>query len=303
MKRVEVTVNEPFGVECVAGVPFQVATMQETIEWLLETAAPNHLAVNIRLANAWNVALAHDDAEYMDLLANQGVNLPDGAPVVWFMNAQRRGPLMTPAGRVRGPSFFTETMSQSAFSNIRHFLLGGSQQTLDALVANLSRSNPETQIVGAYSPPFAPVTEEYISDCAERISASRPDVVWIGLGTPKQDRVGTALAELLMIPTVNVGAAFDFAGGTAREAPPWIQKSGFEWLFRLATEPRRLWVRYTYGNARFLCVAIAAQIGNKRLRRAPSSENTSAEQIRSGSVLNETSQIGEQAATECEEAQ
>lgn len=236
----------------VAGVPFAVSTLDGAVKWLIDEAAPQGLAVNVRLANAYNVALADNDPEYSKLLRDHGINFPDGTPVVWYMN---RGGRSGRAERVRGPSFFSEAIARSSGSNTRHFLLGSTDATLDSLTTKLQRAYPSLRIVGAFSPPFAPVDESFMRVCESAIRQARPDIVWVGLGTPKQDFVGTQLAARVGIPTVNVGAAFDFAAGTVREAPVWIQRSGFEWLYRLAAEPRRLWRRYFFGNARFLYAA------------------------------------------------
>lgn len=252
--------TRPIEVQHVAGVPFQVTNLLDAVDWVVNVAAIQHRPVNVRLANAWNVALAHDDADYRELLTAHGINLPDGSPVIWFMNWQRHRARSTPAGRVRGPSLFTQVMEQSVRSGTRHFLLGGSQATLDALVEALHYKYPGVRVVGTYSPPFAPVTDDYIADCVDHITSSQPDLVWVGLGTPKQDIVGTALASELSVTTLNVGAAFGFTAGTVGEAPQWMQRSGLEWLYRLTSEPRRLWYRYTYGNVRFLYVAIRHQL-------------------------------------------
>lgn len=237
----------------VAGVPFAVSSLDEAVEWLVAEAAPQRIAVNVRLANAYNVALADDDAEYAALLSDHGINFPDGTPVVWYMN-RRSGPAGR-AERVRGPSLFVEAIARSATFGTRHFLLGSTEETLASLTSTLQSMHPTLNIVGAYSPPFAPVDESFIEACEAEIRDKEPDIVWVGLGTPKQDVVGTHLAARVGVPTVNVGAAFDFAAGTVREAPVWIQRSGFEWLHRLASEPRRLWRRYLFGNLRFVVAA------------------------------------------------
>lgn len=243
-----------FEVARVGDVPFRVATFQGAVGWLVDVAAVKHLPINVRLANAWNVALTGKDVTYRELLVSQGVNFPDGTPVAWLMNVGRSG--RAKAERVRGPSFFTAVLMAGTRRNLKHFLLGGSPETLVELQKALRERYPGVQIVGAYSPPFAPVDDDYIEDCAARIVGEGADVVWIGLGTPKQDVVGTALAAKIGITTINVGAAFDFCAGTVTEAPEWIQRSGFEWLFRLLAEPRRLWRRYLIGNVEFLWVAL-----------------------------------------------
>ena len=255
--------HTPFRSAPVGGVPFAATDMQSAIDWVLHGAVADRLPVNVRLANAFNVALASRDKSYRDVMVNHGVNLPDGTPIVWFL---RLHPRTRSAGRVRGPSFFTSMLAQSAGSRVRHFLLGGSPSTLKQLQRNLRESHPDLIIAGSYSPPFAAVDRAFIEDCAKAVRLAEPDVVWVGLGTPKQDFVGTELARLLEIPTVNVGAAFDFVAGSTREAPQWIQRSGFEWLHRLCSEPRRLWRRYVFGNARFLWVATADLIADGRKR-------------------------------------
>lgn len=246
----------------VGGVPFAATTFEGAVEFLLDSAIPNRLPINVRLANAYNVALADDDPSYSSILNDQGINLPDGSPIVWFL---RRGGHAT-ASRVRGPSFFEEVLMRSAGTNVRHFLLGASDKTLTQLTQTVLLKYPTIKIAGSYSPPYADVDEDFISLCEQHVLGTRPDVVWVGLGTPKQDYVGTDLAARLGVPTVNVGAAFDFLAGTAREAPVWVQKSGFEWLYRLAAEPRRLWRRYLWGNPRFLKVALRQHLCNRNRR-------------------------------------
>jgi len=249
----------PFEVARVGGVPFQAATLEEASDWVLRAAASGD-ALNVRLANAFNVALADKHPSYKQLLSSAGVNFPDGTPVVWAINFMRN-----PAGarRVRGPSLFVRTLEKSVPLGTRHYLLGGSPETLMMLERNVRAMFPGVVIVGAYSPPFEPVTEQYVNDCASRVRGSAADIVWVGLGTPKQDVLGTALASEAAVLTVNVGAAFDFVAGTIKEPPRWVQNSGFEWLHRLITEPRRLWKRYLFGNSRF----IWAVVKNRKLTR------------------------------------
>lgn len=258
----------PFAVSRVGGVPFQSTTFAEAVAWVVDVAANDHLAVNVRLANAWNVALADKNASYHDLLSKYGVNFPDGAPVAWFMNKSRGA--RPKAQRVRGPSFFTAVMQAGCDRGIRHFLLGGSPETLVNLRANLEKQYPGVLIVGTHSPPFAPVDDNYIAECAASTVGTGADLVWVGLGTPKQDITGTALANALGITTINVGAAFDFHAGRIVEAPQWIQRSGFEWLFRLLAEPRRLWRRYLIGNFQFVWAAVRGRRTERAVSRTDS---------------------------------
>ena len=239
----------------VGGLPFVATSISDATTWLLETAARDHLPVNVRLANAYNVALADSDPSYHDLMRDRGINFPDGTPVVWAMRMRSRKAGVRP-GRVRGPSLFVDALERSASLGTQHFLLGSTPDTLAKLQTEIASRYPGVTIAGSYSPPFAAIDDDYIADCATRVREVDADVVWMGLGTPKQDVLGTALADAVGRTTVNVGAAFDYVAGTVREAPPWIQRSGFEWLYRLLAEPRRLWKRYLIGNIRFLIAVV-----------------------------------------------
>lgn len=255
-------VGSPFPTAEVGGVRFQVTTLEAACEWLLTVAARERDGVNVRLANAYNVALANNNSAYGELLKNEGINFPDGTPVAWFM----RYCGASSAGRVRGPSLFPLALGESAKHGTRHFLLGGAPETLTRLERNIASSFPNVIIAGSYSPPFTEIDAAYVAECARRIEAASPDIVWIGLGTPKQDYLGALLAREIDTVSVNVGAAFDFLAGTSREAPAWVQRSGFEWLFRLLVDPRRLWRRYLVGNMQFLWAATRHAVRTSRAR-------------------------------------
>lgn len=234
----------------VGGVPFQITSLQRVVDWVIDLTKGPPTAMNIRFLNAWNVALAHGDAAYRALLTERGINVPDGTPVVWLLKLH--GGIGRSAARVRGPSLFNEVLRQGVPANVRHFLLGGTPEVLQRLTETLANRNDGIQIVGSFAPPFTPLTREYVAECVDRIRSTGPDLVWVGLGTPKQDYAGDEICAALGVPVLNVGAAFDFTSGAKREAPEWMQRSGLEWLFRLLTEPRRLWRRYLLGNVRFL---------------------------------------------------
>jgi N-acetylglucosaminyldiphosphoundecaprenol N-acetyl-beta-D-mannosaminyltransferase len=249
----------------VAGIPFHVSTPDAATRWLVDVASAR-VGVSVRLANAYCVALAADDAVYSELLRSPGgVNFPDGTPVVWFMRlaGMRRGG--SSPRRIRGPSFFVDSLAALAGTDLTSFFLGASPDTLHDLKARCVARHPTLRIAGSYSPPFGPLDETFLDDCVERVRASGADVVWVGLGTPKQDYVAAEVSRRLGIPSAGVGAAFDFVAGSVAEAPKFIQNSGLEWAYRLMTEPRRLWRRYLFGNARFLR---AASRGLRAARRA-----------------------------------
>jgi N-acetylglucosaminyldiphosphoundecaprenol N-acetyl-beta-D-mannosaminyltransferase len=238
----------------VGDIPFTVTKFDDAVRWLL-TPTTSETAASVRLANAYCVAEARSDRAYAALMDSSGVNLPDGTPVHWLMRLAARGTLLSPE-RVRGPSLFLETLSAQGSVPVKHFFLGGTPDTLRRLKTQIHLRFPKLQVAGMYSPPFSPISQDLIDDWADRISATGATIVWLGLGSPKQDFTSSLLARKLGVHCVGVGAAFDFLAGTQREAPAWMQRFALEWAYRLFTEPRRLWRRYLLGNAQFLHAAI-----------------------------------------------
>lgn len=239
--------------ECVliGGLPFEVTDMNRAVDDVIAVAsAPTSTSLAVRLSNAYCVALASKDPEYRSLFEGPGLTFPDGAPVAWAMKSRAREPRKT--GRVRGPSFFVEVLDRGRDAGLRHFMLGATENTLSKLADEANSRYPGVHIVDSYAPPFGPVEETIDEACIERIASAKPDIVWIGLGTPKQDFAAARLAERLPGVYIGVGAAFDFVAGSIREAPKWIQNSGLEWAYRLCSEPRRLWRRYLIGNVQFI---------------------------------------------------
>jgi len=206
-----------------------------------------------RLINAYNLALADVDQNYQRLLSGAGVNLPDGRPLAFILRLLNRSPDFE---QVRGPSLFRECLDQGRDKDLRHYFLGGAPDTLGALICEAERQFPGLKVVGSASPPFRPMTPGERLSQDQDIRASGADIVWVGLGTPKQDFEAARICHQLGITTVAVGAAFDFLARTKREAPPLLRRLGLEWMYRFATEPRRLWRRYLFGNVRFIRLAV-----------------------------------------------
>lgn len=232
----------------VGKIDFASTTLSDATSIVIREIA-NKTPIPIRLSNAYCVALASEDPRYAKLFRDAGHTFPDGSPVVWFMRRRLKSKV---PGRVRGPSLFHSVMKQTQSTPIRHFYLGSTDATLTALGISINSRYPDLQIAGMYSPPFTAPDSKFIEACAVQVEESNADVVWIALGTPKQDFVASLLAARVGMPCVAVGAAFDFTAGTVKEAPVWMQRSGLEWSYRLATEPKRLWRRYLIGNLRFL---------------------------------------------------
>jgi N-acetylglucosaminyldiphosphoundecaprenol N-acetyl-beta-D-mannosaminyltransferase len=203
---------------------------------------------SVHLCNAYTLSLARHDDAYRALLNESDLNLPDGMPLIWI--ARRLGiPL---EDRVYGPTLMLDTLDRGREAGLRHYLYGGSPEVIEALPDEIERRFPGVTLVGAESPPFRPLTADEKAEAVARMVDARPDVVWVGLGTPKQDEVVHDLRKDVPATMVAVGAAFDFIAGSKRQAPSWMQEHGLEWAFRLATEPRRLWRRYLVGNTSFL---------------------------------------------------
>ncbi len=237
----------------VGKVDFDVCSFDGAVTDVL-SAARNRTAVGgTRLSNAWCVVVAERDSSYARLLNSPGRTLPDGTPVAFLMKYRAR----TSAERVRGPSFFVETLRRAQGSpEIAHFFMGSTPDTMRSLLDRVRQDYPSLNVAGSWAPPFGPVDEAFLMAARQRVAASDASIVWVGMGSPKQDVVAHEIAISLGVPAIGVGAAFDFFAGTVAEAPSWVQKMGFEWLFRLASDPRRLWKRYIVGNLQFLVIAL-----------------------------------------------
>jgi N-acetylglucosaminyldiphosphoundecaprenol N-acetyl-beta-D-mannosaminyltransferase len=182
-----------------------------------------------------------------------GMVTPDGMPLVWLNQLAGN----THVDRVYGPDLMLALCDSSQSKGYRHFLYGGNTGVPEQLALQLQKRFPALQIVGTYSPPFRSLTAEEDQQIVDLINQTQPDIVWVGLSTPKQERwMSTHVGRLTASVLIGVGAAFDFHAGLKAQAPSWVQRSGLEWLFRLLTEPRRLWRRYLTNNPRFLLLVL-----------------------------------------------
>lgn len=198
---------------------------------------------------------ANDDPALMRAHENALLVTPDGMPLVWL--ARIKG--CDWVDRVYGPDFMLEFCRISAPMRLRHYFYGGTDGVLEKLTTQLLAQFPDLTICGSYSPPMRPISEATNLDDVDRIRAARPDVVWVGLGTPKQELWMQANSPHLdSALLMGVGAAFDFHAKVKSQAPRWMQRSGLEWSFRLMSEPRRLGRRYLIGIPR-LAMLLAKQ--------------------------------------------
>ncbi|HEU0073602.1 MAG TPA: WecB/TagA/CpsF family glycosyltransferase [Dehalococcoidia bacterium] len=191
---------------------------------------------------------------------------PDGMPLVWFGKIQG----VQEMERVDGPNAMLAICEQGVPLGFKHYFYGSTEPMLEALEKNMRARFPGIDIVGSYSPPFRPLSEEERLEAAARINAARPDLVWIGLGMPKQELwVAENYTDVEAPVILAVGAAFGFHAGMVRRAPKWMQDRGLEWLFRLSQEPRRLWKRYLVGNTIFLCLSARQLLFRRRSNKTP----------------------------------
>jgi N-acetylglucosaminyldiphosphoundecaprenol N-acetyl-beta-D-mannosaminyltransferase len=196
------------------------------------------------------VTEAQDDPAFRGILNRAFLNTTDGMPLVWLARHQVGEPSID---RVYGPDLMLELFEATRHGEATHFLYGGAPGVAEELKAKLEQRLPGVRIVGTFCPPFRPLNADEERQLAALVAEKKPDLMWIGLSTPKQERfMAEYLPRLDTTVMLGVGAAFDFHSGRVRQAPRWIQRSGFEWLFRLCTQPRRLARRYLVNNPLFL---------------------------------------------------
>jgi N-acetylglucosaminyldiphosphoundecaprenol N-acetyl-beta-D-mannosaminyltransferase len=207
------------------------------------------------------LTVAHKDPEMKQALLGSTLTVPDGMPLVWAANVLGEN---LPQ-RVYGPELMRRYSQRCATQSHRVWLYGGRDQGhLVQLALRLRQHHDGIKIVGGYAPPFRPLTLEEEDAIAEQINTARPDVLWVGIGVPKQEKWMARMRERLDVPVMcAVGAAFDFHAGRISQAPSWMQERGLEWIYRIAQEPRRLLPRYLYFNPRFV-LAFARQYLSER---------------------------------------
>lgn len=189
------------------------------------------------------------DPKYRRVVNAADMVTPDGMPVVWLGRVKGSQTI----DRTYGPDLFSAVCHEGQERGYRHFFYGGTPETLNLLEKKLKDRYPGLNIAGKISPDFKPAAVVEDQRIIDEINQSYPDILWVGLGSPKQDFWMDLHRPLLNVPViVGVGAAFDFLSGTKPQAPLWMRRSGLEWLFRLCSEPQRLWKRYLIGNSAFI---------------------------------------------------
>ncbi len=215
------------------------------IEGIIERGERQYLAV----CAVHSIMEADDDPRFREVLAAAALRVPDGMPLVWL--SRRAG--HTQVGRVRGADLVEALCARSAATGHRHYFYGGGPGIAQLMAERLQERHPGLQVAGTGTPGQLAIGQEEGPEVVAAINDARPDIVWVGLGCPKQEWWTHIHRPVLNAPViVPVGAAFDFLGGSVREAPKWMQQYGLEWLHRLMQNPIRHWRRYVIGNGAFI---------------------------------------------------
>jgi N-acetylglucosaminyldiphosphoundecaprenol N-acetyl-beta-D-mannosaminyltransferase len=230
-------------------------TIHQMEKWISAGARGHYIAVT----GMHGVVEAQHDPSFKQILNSADLVVPDGMPLVWL--ARWRGFALK--RRVYGPELM-ETFCRETGAHYRHFLYGGAPGVPE-LLAEILTDRLGVRVVGTYSPPFRPLMPAESEEVARLINRTTPDVLWVGLSTPKQERWMYERRNTLRVPVmVGVGAAFDLNSGRVRQAPRWMREHGLEWLFRLLMEPRRLWKRYLLDGSKFIGYVVLELFGWKQ---------------------------------------
>jgi N-acetylglucosaminyldiphosphoundecaprenol N-acetyl-beta-D-mannosaminyltransferase len=250
-------IRYPVGVTSVSAMTLQSA-VDRILNWI--RTKQSHY---VNVCTADTMVQCFDQPELAKIVTNSGMATTDGVPLMLL--GKLRGYDLT---RVYGPDLVLELCRQGLADNVRHYFYGSTNEVLEKLKTNLEKQFAGIQIAGMYSPPFRPLSESDEADIIKMINKTNPDIVWCGLGTPKQDYwVGKFQPHLNSSASIAVGAAFNFHAGEVKQAPRWMMNSCLEWLFRLLVEPKRLWKRYLIGNPRFIMLSIGQYFRERKFKK------------------------------------
>jgi N-acetylglucosaminyldiphosphoundecaprenol N-acetyl-beta-D-mannosaminyltransferase len=232
----------------ILGVQTDAQRFDEAVEKLISWASDSK-GRYVSTCPVYTLMMCREKPEVMQAVNGADMVTADGMPIVWVQ--RRRG--NTQAERVYGPDVMEALLARTANTSIKHYFWGGLPGVADTLVQRMQAQHPALKVAGIYSPPISPVGDTPDPAVVKRLNESGADVIWVGLGSPKQDLWMRLYRPVLNAPLlIGVGAAFDMLAGVKSQAPKWMQRSGLEWLFRLAQEPRRLGRRYLVYNPLFV---------------------------------------------------
>jgi N-acetylglucosaminyldiphosphoundecaprenol N-acetyl-beta-D-mannosaminyltransferase len=216
---------------------------------------------------------AQKDAELLRILNHAFINTPDGMPMSWVGHFQG----LSQMDRVFGPDFLAAMCQLSVERGYRHFLYGGEPGVAELLKGTLQRRFPGLRVVGTFTPPFRSLNAAEEDDLLTQVQALKPHILWVGLGTPKQERFMAHYIDRLDVPLlVGIGAAFDYHTGRIRDSPYWIKRAGLQWVHRLLQDPKRLWKRYLRNNPTFIWNIALQALKLRQLSRNPGADTSEA---------------------------
>lgn len=234
----------------VLGIPISAVSLDAANE-LIHEWANDDISRFIFVRDVHGIMQAQKDPELMKLHHQASLVTPDGMPLVWLGRWKGYN-----VSRTCGPDLLEHVLKKSDFSGLRHYFFGGKSGVVQSLEATFVNRFRNLRIVGIATPPMSQMTKIEVQAAAKDIQNSKADVVWIGISSPKQEFLLRDLAQYTSATLIGVGAAFDFHAGIVRRAPRWMQRTGFEWFWRLAVEPRRLWRRYLIMAPKFVWLVI-----------------------------------------------
>ncbi len=217
--------------------------------------AQRKVGAYVCICNVHSIVTAWQSPEFQLVLNEADMVTPDGAPVAWALRAMGH----KSQARINGPDLMWRICERASQRDVRVFLYGSTEETVHRLIRKLADAFPSLIVAGYHCPPFRPQTQAEDEAVVKQIRDSDAGIVFLSLGCPKQERWIAEHRRRIDAVTLGVGAAFDYHAGTVRRAPPWMQRNGLEWVYRLSQEPRRLWRRYLVTNTLFI-VGIAAQL-------------------------------------------
>ena len=242
----------------ILGIGVHAVSMQTAVDAITNSVLAHHKGY-VCVASVHGVMEAQRDAELAQIYRNAFLVVPDGMPTVWMGRLQGLS-----IERVFGPDLMMAVLREPRLFGSKHFLYGGEDGVAECLQRVLSRKYPQAQFVGAYCPPFRPLSSNERDLLLDKISAVQPDIIWVGLSTPKQERFMADYLPLLRTTLmVGVGAAFDYHTGRIKDSPQWLKQMGLQWMHRLIQEPARLWRRYLWNNPQFIYNACLHVLGIK----------------------------------------
>jgi N-acetylglucosaminyldiphosphoundecaprenol N-acetyl-beta-D-mannosaminyltransferase len=231
----------------ILGTNINVTNMKQTLKYIeenIDKLRGNYICVS----NVHTTVMSYENEEYRNIQNNGAMALPDGAPLSGYCRLMG----VKHAKRVTGPDLMGEIFKISAGKGYRHYFYGSKQETLDDMRTKIKASYPDINIVGMYSPPFRELTDEENENIIGMINEAKPDIIWVGLGAPKQEIWMSKHKGQFNGVMIGVGAGFDYYAGYIKRAPKIMQTLYLEWLYRLLQDPKRLWKRYVTTNIKFV---------------------------------------------------